>query len=90
MPISPSGHSASRASSASSRGTVKDMSARAPSLRGSFWMIMSTLTFASASAVTTRPAMPGWFGMLVNVIRASEVESSRRLQAVVPLSAPRR
>ena len=35
---------------------------------------MSTLTLASASAVSTRPAMPGRSGTPVSVIRASEVE----------------
>ena len=35
----------------SSRGTVNEMSAPWPSVSGSFWMIMSTLTLAAASAV---------------------------------------
>ena len=35
---------------------------------------MSTLTFASASAVSTRPAMPGRSGSPCSVMRASEVE----------------
>ena len=35
---------------------------------------MSTLTFASASAVSTRPAMPGQSGRPVSVMRASAVE----------------
>ena len=56
------------------RGTVKDMSAIAPSETGSFWMIMSTFTFASASAVKMRPAMPGWSGTPSSVMRASSVE----------------
>ena len=43
-----------------------------PRTAGSFWMIMSTLTFASASAVSTRPAMPGWSGSPVRVMRASD------------------
>ena len=51
-----------RAARTSSRGTVNDMSARAPSDSGSFWMIMSMLTFASASAVVMRPATPGVSG----------------------------
>ena len=51
MPTSAtSGSSAARAVRRSSRGTVNEISARAPSPTGSFWMIMSTLTFASASA----------------------------------------
>ena len=33
-----------------------------PRTRGSFWMIMSTLTLASASAVKMRPATPGLVG----------------------------
>ena len=69
-----SASSDSRASATSSRGTVNDMSARWPSDCGSFWMIMSTLMFASASAVSTRPAMPGTSGSPVRVIRASAVE----------------
>ena len=69
-----SGSSASRAAPRSSRGTVNDMSARWPSDSGSFWMIMSTFTFASASAVSTRPAMPGRSGSPSSVIRASAVE----------------
>ena len=35
---------------------------------------MSTLTFASASAVKILPAMPGWSGTPSSVIRASSVE----------------
>ena len=69
-----SASSDSRAVATSSRGTVKDMSARWPSASGSFWMIMSTLMFASASAVSTRPAMPGSSGSPLRVIRASAVE----------------
>ena len=42
--------------------------------RGSFWMIMSTFMFASASAVSTRPAMPGRSGSPLRVMRASAVE----------------
>jgi hypothetical protein len=68
------GSSESSAASRSARGTVNDMSAWAPSDSGSFWMIMSTFTFASASAVSTRPAMPGLSGSPVRVIRASSVE----------------
>ena len=42
------------AASRSSRGTVNDMSAScALADAGSFWMIMSTFTFASASAAST-------------------------------------
>ena len=75
MPTSPTtGSSASRAVRTSARGTVNDMSACAPSDTGSFWMIMSTLTFASASAVKMRPAMPGWSGTPSSVMRASSVE----------------
>ena len=75
MPSSPtSGWSAMRAASRSSRGTVNDMSAERPSDSGSFWMIMSTFTFASASALRTRPATPGRSGSWVRVTRASSVE----------------
>ena len=35
---------------------------------------MSTFTLASASAVSTRPAMPGRSGRPVSVMRASAVE----------------
>ena len=49
------GSSAARASRRSVRGTVNDMCASAPSSSGSSWMIMSTLMFASASAVKMRP-----------------------------------
>jgi len=38
------------------------MSAPASPETGSFWMIMSMLTFATASAVAVRPAMPGRVG----------------------------
>ena len=69
-----SGSSASTALCTSSLGAVNDMSARWPSVTGSFWMIMSTLTFASASAVNTRPATPGVSGTPVSVTRASSVE----------------
>ena len=69
-----SASSDSRAVATSSRGTVNDMSARWPSDCGSFWMIMSTLMFPSASAVSTRPAMPGSSGSPVRAIRASAVE----------------
>ena len=56
MPTSAmSGSSAARAVRRSSRGTVNDTSARVPSPTGSFWMIMSTLTFASASALKIAP-----------------------------------
>ena len=50
------------------------MSAAAPSDTGSFWMIMSTLTLASASAVKMRPATPGWSGTPSSVTRASSRE----------------
>ncbi len=50
------------------------MSAPASLLTASFWMIMSMLTLASASAVNTRPAMPGVSGTPVSVTRASPVE----------------
>ena len=56
------------------RGTVNDMCASAPSSSGSSWMIMSTLMFASASAVKIRPATPGWSGTPSSVIRASSRE----------------
>ncbi len=69
-----SGASAAWAAGTSSRGTVKDMSARCPSVTGSFWMIMSMLTFDSASAVVTRPAIPGVSGTPLSVTRASPVE----------------
>ena len=56
MPTSATtGSSAARASRRSVRGTVNDMCASAPSSSGSSWMIMSTLMFASASAVKMRP-----------------------------------
>ena len=64
----------SRADGHVAAGTVNDMSAGAPSDSGSFWMIMSTLTFASASAVKIPPAMPGWSGTPSSVTRASSVE----------------
>ena len=50
------------AASRSSRGTVTDMSARASSDTGSFWMIMSTFTLASASAVSTSAGDAGPVG----------------------------
>ena len=50
---------AARAWRRSVRGTVNDMCASAPSSSGSSWMIMSTLMFASASAVKMRPDTPG-------------------------------
>ena len=68
------GSSAARASRRSARGTVNDMSAEAPSETGSFWMIMSTLTLAAASAVKIRPATPGWSGTPSSVTRASSRE----------------
>ena len=68
------GSSARRAVSTSSLGTVNDSSAFAPADRGSFWMIMSMLTLASASAVVTRPAMPGESGRPMSVTRASPRE----------------
>ena len=66
-----SGSSAARATRRSSRGTVKEISARPPAATGSFWTIMSTLTFASASASKMRAAAPGVSGTPVSVIRAS-------------------
>ena len=56
------------------------MSARAPSDTGSFWMIMSMLTLASASALVTRPATPGVSGTPVSVIRASPVVGAATLR----------
>ena len=41
---------------------------------GSFWMIMSTFTLASASAVKMRPAIPGSSRTPVRVTRASSSE----------------
>ena len=66
--------SARRASCRSVRGTVKDMSAPASLETGSFWMIMSTLMFASASSVAIWPATPGVSGTPTSVTRASSVE----------------
>ena len=60
--LAATGSSASRATRTSARGTVNDMSAAAPSDSGSFWMIMSTLTLASASAVKMRPGDAGMVG----------------------------
>ena len=53
---------------------VNDMSARRPSVSGSPWMIMSMFTLAWASAVVTRPAMPGVSGTPMSVTRASPSE----------------
>ncbi len=58
----------------SSRATVKERSAPCSVETGSFWMITSTLTFASASAVKIRPAMPGSFWTPARVTRASSSE----------------
>ena len=49
------GSSASRAARRSSRGTVNEISARWSADTGSFWMIMSTFTLASASALKIAP-----------------------------------
>ena len=66
-----SGSSVRRAARRSSFGTVKESSARCTGDTGSFWMIMSTLMSASASAPKIRPATPGWSGTPVSVTRAS-------------------
>src|SRR5205807_1586198 len=58
----------------SSRGTVKEISARPPADAGSFCTIMSTFTFACASASKMRAAAPGASGTPISVRRASEVE----------------
>ena len=68
------GSSDARASRKSSRGTVKEISASPPAEVGSFWTIMSTFTFAWASASKMRAAAPGSSGTPTSVIRASEVE----------------
>ena len=68
------GSSAFSADRRSSLGTVNDTSASRPSVSGSFWMIVSTLTPASASAVKIAAAAPGRSGTPVSVIRASSVE----------------
>ena len=57
-----SGSSAARAVRRSSRGTVNEISACPPAETGSFWTIMSTLTFAAASASKMRAAAPGLVG----------------------------
>ena len=69
-----SGSSATRATRRSSRGIVKEISARPPAETGSFWTIMSTFTFACASASKMRAAAPGASGTPTSVIRASAVE----------------
>ena len=58
----------------SERSTVKERSASSSSPTGSFWMITSTLTLASASAVKIRPATPGSSRTPVSVTRASPSE----------------
>ena len=58
----------------SERSTVKERSASSSSPTGSFWMITSTLTLASASAVKMRPATPGSSRTPVSVTRASPSE----------------
>src|SRR5215212_6842979 len=75
MPISESSSRiASTAASRSSASTVNDRSAPPSWDTGSFWMIMSTLMLASASAPKMRPATPGSSGTPVRVTRASSVE----------------
>ena len=69
-----SGSSAARATRRSSRGTVKEISAKPPAEAGSFWTIMSTFTFAPASASKMRAAAPGASGTPSSVTRASAVE----------------
>ena len=64
----------STAVSRSSRSSVKERSASWSSVTGSFWMIMSTLTLASASAPKMRPATPGSSRTPVSVTRASPSE----------------
>ena len=56
------GSSVLRVISSSVRGTVNEMSASAPSDTGSFCTIMSTLTFASASAPKIAPGHAGAVG----------------------------
>ena len=58
----------------SSRSTVKERSASWSSPTGSFWMITSTLTLASASALKMRPATPGSSRTPTRVTRASSSE----------------
>ena len=53
---------------------MNDTSAARPSVRGSFWMIVSTLQLASASAMKIAAAAPGRSGTPMSVIRASSVE----------------
>ena len=75
MPISESSiRIASSAASSSSASTVNERSAPPSWETGSFWMIMSTLMLASASAPKMRPATPGSSGTPVSVTRASSVE----------------
>ena len=66
-----SGSSTSVAERRSSRATVNERSALWSAETGSFWMIMSTFTFASESALNTRPATPGSSERPVRVTRAS-------------------
>src|SRR6476646_6591833 len=63
--------SASAAACRSSASTVNERSALSSVETGSFWMIMSTFTFASASAPKTRPAIPGSSRSPLSVTRAS-------------------
>ena len=58
----------------SARSTVKERSASWSSPTGSFWMITSTLTLASARAPKMRPATPGSSRTPVSVTRASASE----------------
>ena len=51
--------------------TVNERSALSSAETGSFWMIMSTFTLASASAPKTRPAIPGSSRRPLSVTRAS-------------------
>ena len=53
---------------------VNETSASRPSSSGSFWMIVSTLQLASASAPKIDAAAPGRSGTPSSVIRASSVE----------------
>ena len=64
----------SLAAARSARSTEKERSARWSPPTGSFWMITSTLTSASASALKMRPAAPGWSRTPVSVTRASASE----------------
>ena len=71
---SPSAAIVSVAVVSSARSTVKERSASSSSPTGSFWMITSTLTLASARAVKMRPATPGSSRTPVSVTRASASE----------------